>query len=413
LPAAGPPGVVRVALTDFRWPLDPALAQGRDETTLARTLYATPLRIDPVTGSLRAGLCSGWTASSGFRTWAFDCRNAPAIAAALKRVGRLGNTTLHWVFAGARVRAPSATRLVVHLPFSWRRFPYALTAVASAPPSVAGPFHLVSGSRDQIVVRRPGLSVVFRRLGPYAALRAFRRGGLDEAPVPLGDVGTVKADPELRGALHARRLLGLDLLVFHGLGADLRRAYWETANRGDYEQLVPELRGSAAFGLVGTDEKADPARFRRAVKAIPSLPSIRVRIGVPDDPVLRYGGALLYAQWRDIGLGPQLVAQSAGVDASFLRVLSPYPQEEAIPAELVLRYGVGSRTELSRALAATQQHEELDRLDDELRVSGEVVPVAWVVDARLVSARVQGWREDSLGNVDYAAVRSLASSRRP
>src|SRR4029453_2377559 len=28
IPAAGPPGVVRVALTDFRWPLDPALARG-------------------------------------------------------------------------------------------------------------------------------------------------------------------------------------------------------------------------------------------------------------------------------------------------------------------------------------------------------------------------------------------------
>jgi len=41
------------------------------------------------------------------------------------------------------------------------------------------------------------------------------------------------------------------------------------------------------------------------------------------------------------------------------------------------------------------------------------VPVAWVVDARLVSPRLRGWREDTLGDVDYSAVRSLASSRRP
>jgi hypothetical protein len=41
------------------------------------------------------------------------------------------------------------------------------------------------------------------------------------------------------------------------------------------------------------------------------------------------------------------------------------------------------------------------------------VPIAWVVDARLVSPRLRGWTEDALGDVDYAAVRSLASSRRP
>ena len=41
------------------------------------------------------------------------------------------------------------------------------------------------------------------------------------------------------------------------------------------------------------------------------------------------------------------------------------------------------------------------------------IPIAWVVDARLVSPRLEGWREDALGNVDYAAVRSRASSRRP
>jgi hypothetical protein len=32
------------------------------------------------------------------------------------------------------------------------------------------------------------------------------------------------------------------------------------------------------------------------------------------------------------------------------------------------------------------------------------VPIAWAVDARLVSARVHGWREDELGAVDYTRV---------
>ncbi len=412
LPVAGPPGVVRVALADFRWPLDPALAQGRDETTLARMLYPTPLRTDPTTGAVAPGLCTAWKASRDFRRWSFTCRSAPAIAVALRRVARLRNSPARWLFANAERISAGKSTLFVRLRFPWRRFAYALTAVGAAPRSVAGPFRLVSGSPSRVVVRRRSLTVVFRRLDAQAAAREFRRGRLDEAPVPLGDIVATRADPALRNAVRVRRLLGLDLVVFHRLDAGLRRAYWETADRGDYEELVPELKGSAAFDLVGGDEKADPARFRRALAQIPHLPRVRVRVGVPADPLLRFGAGLLYAQWRGVGLGPQLVAQPAGdLQASFLRVLSAYPQEEAIPAELVLRDGVGSRGELLRAFAAPEQHAELERVDDELRASAADIPVAWAVDARLVSPRLEGWREDALGNVDYAAVRSPASSR--
>ena len=230
--------------------------------------------------------------------------------------------------------------------------------------------------------------------------------------MPVGDIAGMKA--QLGEVVHTRTLLGLDLVVLHKLEPRLRRVYWQTANRGDYAELVPELEGSAAFGIVGSNAKARPRQFRAALKSIASLPRVRVRIGVPADPVLRYGARLLYAQWRDFGLGPQLVTEPASaLDGSFNRLLAAYPQEEAIPAELVLRHGVGSRGELLRALAATRQHADLERLDGELRDSATVVPIAWVVDARLVSPRLEGWREDVLGNVDYSAVRSPASSRRP
>jgi hypothetical protein len=63
--------------------------------------------------------------------------------------------------------------------------------------------------------------------------------------------------------------------------------------------------------------------------------------------------------------------------------------------------------------ASTEQGAALERLDGALRARGRVVPIAWVVDARLVSPRLEGWREDVLGNVDYSEVRSPASSRRP
>jgi hypothetical protein len=412
--ATGPTNVVRVALTSFRWPLDPALAEGRDETTLARALYATPLRTDPVTGAVVPGLCTAWKASGDFREWRFTCSSAPAIAAELRRVVRLKEAPARWLFADAtRIASESATRLRIRLRTPWRRFPYALTAVAAAPRFVAGPFRLVRGSPNRVVVRTPGLTVIFGRFGPYAAARAFLHGELDEAPVPLGDIGADQADPFLRDRVRIRKLLGLDLLVFHGLDPRLRRTYWQTADRTDYEQLVPELDGASAYGVVGAGPGADPAQYRKAVHGIASLPRVAVKVAVPADPALRFGARLLYASWRDVGLGPRLVARTVGAEASFDRLLAVYPQEEAIPAELVLRDGVGSAGELTRALAASGQDPVLQRFDERLRESAAVIPIAWVVDVRLVSPRLDGWYEDVLGNVDYASVRSRASSRGP
>jgi hypothetical protein len=403
-----------VALTGFRWPLDPALAEGRDETTLARALYATPLRTDPATGAVIPGLCTAWKASPDFRDWTFTCSSAPSIAAALQRLVRLTDAPSRWLFADAtRISADTATRLRIRLRFGWRRFPYALTAVAAAPRFVPGPFRLVTGSPNRVVVRSPEVTVVFRRLGVYAAVRAFRSGQLDEAAVPLGDVAADRRNSALRDAMRTRRLLGLDLVLFRGGNPSLRRAYWQTADRTDYEQLVPEEDGASAFGVAGAGSRPDPGDYRKAVHEIPSLPRVAVRIAVPSEPALRFGARLLYANWRDLGLGPRLVGESAGSDASFARLLGVYPQEEAIPAELALRNGVGSRSDLVDALAATDQAAGLQRFDDRLRTSAEVIPIAWVVDARLVSPRLQGWREDVLGNVDYTSVISRASSRGP
>jgi hypothetical protein len=404
--------VVRVALTDFRWPLDPALARGRDETTLARALYATPLRIDPATGAPAPGLCGGWAASNGFRTWTFTCRDAPAIAAALRRVAHLPASPLHWAFAEAGIAAPQANRLVLRVPFAWRRFPYVLTAVATAPRVAPGPFHLVSGSTDRVVVRNPTLTVVFRRYTVRGAERAFERGEVDDAPVPLGDVAFTRA--RFGDAVRSRTLLAMDAAVLRRLMPALRRVYWDTADRNDYAELIPETRGAAALSLVGTTTKAMPRAYRKSVATISRLPRVRVRIGVPADPVLRYGARLLYAQWRDVGLGPELAPEPArALDGSFGRWFAPYPQQEALPAELVLRAGLGSRPLLVRALAAAAQRPALAQFDEDLRASARFVPIAWVVDARLVSPRLRGWAEDALGDVDYAAVRSLASSRRP
>jgi hypothetical protein len=403
---------VRVALTDFHWPLDPALARGRDETTLARALYTTPLRVDPGTGAPVPGLCSGWAASDEFRSWTFTCRNAPSIAAALRRVARLRAAPLQWLFADARITAPGVSQLVVRLPFPWRRFPYALTTVAAAPRFVPGPFRLVSGSAQRVVVRNANLTVEFRHYPPRGGERAFERGQVDEAPVPLGAIGATRA--RLGDVVRSRTLLALDGVVLRRLQPRLRQVYSRTASRGDYAELVAASGGAAAVSLVDPKAKVKAQEYRSAVGAISSLPRVRVRIGVPADPTLRYGARLLYAQWRDVGLGPELVSEPArALDGSFGRRFAAYPQEEALPAELVLRERLGARELLLAALAATDQAAPLQRFDDDLRASARFLPIAWVVDARLVSPRLLGWREDALGDVDYAAVRSLASSRRP
>jgi hypothetical protein len=377
-------------------------------------LYSTPLRTDPATGAVVPGLCTAWQASTDFRRWTFTCRSAPSIAAALRRVTKLHEAPARWLFADAKISAPSASTLVIRLPYGWRRFPYALTAVGAAPRFVAGPFELVSGTKRLVVVRREGLTVQFRRLGAREAVREFRQGKVDEVPVPLGDIAATKADPQLGRVVRARTLLGIDHADIGGWSERLRRVYWETASRADYEELIPELTGSAAYGFLG-GEKARPADYRRAVRAIPSLRPLPLWFAVPPEPAMRYGARLLYANWRDLGLGPISLRSGpeAKANSGIQRTIAAYPQEEAIPAELVLRYELGSRVLLLGALRATHQQPELERLDDQMRRRASAIPIAWVVDARLVSLRLEGWREDALGNVDYAAVRSLASSRRP
>jgi hypothetical protein len=361
-PATGPPGVVRIALAHLLWPLDPARARTRDKITVARALFATPLR-----PGLRPGLCSSWRREG--EGWRFHCRHAGAIAQELRRA--------HLAKATAR-----AGTLSVPDP----RAPHILTEAAAAPPGVPGPFRLISASPTKLVLERRGLKLVIRKLAPDAALREFRAGRLDEAPVPLGDLQASLRNPRLSRAVRIQRLLAVDLVVARPGGAlarmpNLRHVYDDTADRADYQALVPELEAPPAESLAPPAKGTKIARaaalaFSRARRQIDSLPRVAVRFAEPADPDLAYGENLLVAAWRDIGLGA-FVARGRP-DATFERVLAPYPKSAA------LRQAVGSR---------------------------QVIPIAWVVDARLVSPRLTGWREDDLGAVDYTRVRSLASSR--
>jgi hypothetical protein len=353
LPASGPPGVVRIGLAQLLWPLDPARARTRDEIVVARALFPTPLRTD-ASGALRPGLCSSWARSG--RDWRLRCRHAGAIARELQRV--------KLVPASARddtltIRGGS---------------PYLLTEVAAAPPGVPGPFRLISASPKRIVAERPGLRLDFRKLEPYAAARLFKQDRLDEAPVPLGDLRAYLRNRKLAPAVRVRRLLALDLVAWLRGSPELRKVYDDTADRADYQALVPEFEAPPVETLNRPEPSAKAAVLAasRARKKISSLPKVATRFAEPADPDLAYGADLLVAAWRDIGLGAYL--GRGRPDARFERVFAPYPREQALRDT----------------------------------VHGPVIPIAWAVDARLVSPRLRGWREDALGAVDYTRVRKEA-----
>jgi hypothetical protein len=295
LPASGPPNVVRVAFADVLWPLEPEQARTRDEIVLARMLFSTPLRTD-LNGALRPGLCTRWRETG--TTWRLGCRHAGAIAAQLRRVK---------LFSEWRVAVEGEQMLVITPLNRDPDLPSRLTRVAAAPPGVPGPFRLISASPTRVVAERNGMRVEVRKLQPFTALREFRAGRLDEAPVPLGDIRAAKLDRQLRRAVRVRRLLAADAVVFSpDVPAEVRSVYDDTADRADYQALVPEFEAPPAedLGNRGKPSAADAAiALREARKRIPSLPRIAVHFAGPNDPTLAYGTNLLVAAWRDLGLG--------------------------------------------------------------------------------------------------------------
>jgi hypothetical protein len=219
----------------------------------------------------------------------------------------------------------------------------------------------------------PGrLRLVFVHVDPHRALAMFRRGELDEAPVPLGDIQAVLRDAQLRPAVRIRRLRAIDVVICERGGVlerfpALRHAYDDTADRADYQALVSELQAPAATTL---DEHPKPnaraaaVAFSRARKQIDDLPRVAVRFAELSDAELAYGTNLLVASWRDIGLGAYV--GKGRPDARLERAFVDTPSLQ--PARLV-------------------------------------IPIAWAVDARLVSQRLRGWHEDALGRVDYTGLR--------
>jgi hypothetical protein len=218
---------------------------------------------------------------------------------------------------------------------------------------------------------QPVRGVAFVKADPHRALELFRSGKLDVAPVPLGDIQAVLRDPELERAVRITRLDARDVVVCRPSGVlarmpELRRVYSDTADRADYQALVSELQAPAADPTGKPSARAAAVAFSRARKEIASLPRVAVRFAAPSDPELAYGLDVLVGAWRDLGLGAYVGKGTP--DATFER---SFRTASLRPAQLE-------------------------------------IPIAWAVDAHLVSARVKGWRESPRGVVDYRSLRFRA-----
>jgi hypothetical protein len=220
-----------------------------------------------------------------------------------------------------------------------------------------GRFRIVRATPDRLVLRRPGLTVVFRRMEPHAAVEAFRRGELDEAPVPQGEIRAAEADPQLSPALRARELRGLDVVVFPpNLPEPLLRAYRLTAPRADYQQLIGERVARAA-------EVPSAAEFRRARASIRDVPPVPLAFGIPERAELAEAAELAWAEWRQLGFPLRRVPQASDPDVRLERMVPPGRSDRA-----------------------------------------NVVALGWLAEARLLSPRVRGWELRADGTVDYTRV---------
>jgi hypothetical protein len=209
--------------------------------------------------------------------------------------------------------------------------------------------HVVRARPGLIVVRRDGLRIEFRRVEPHRAAVLFRQGKLDEAPVALGDIRAALDDPLVGEAVRVTHLDEVDGLRAVHLPRVVVDTLDATADRRDYAQLVPED--------LSAEMPTAPARVFRAARArVHHLPHTPVRIKAIGDPSVYYGATMLAAAWRDLDLNVHVTGR--GANALFTRSSAP-----------------------------------------------AAVAIARAVDARLVSPRVRGWRENAQGIVDYARVK--------
>ena len=311
------------------------------------------------------------------------------------------------------------------LPFGWRRFPYALTVVGRSPALRQGAVRArprVEAALSYLRSDDSDAGVSPPRCAGGGAVRSVDRQ-LDEAPVPArrhrGDARSPPSGPALQGAHPARARHG------HVLRArSPRRCAASTATPRTEATTSSSCRSST--GAVGPRvPRRGEGETRRGIaapsRAIPRLPKgARPGSAFPSIPsLIETGGRLLVcAVARRLVSGPQLVADTS-------------PTADAVPSsrggphirrtrrslgELVLRDRSRPRVPAGTSARGNAAGSSTWRRVDRRPVGRQraSIPVSWVVDAAAPRAATPtAGAKTLLGNVDYAKVRSRASSRRP
>ncbi len=274
------------------------------------------------------GLCNGVEGVVRLPVWRFTCRAAPAIAVALRRLARLRDAPAHWLFAGRRrhlrtshIAPCSAARSLAAIPLRAHRGRHRAQVRPGAVPPGEG-----SRAAGRGTTARP--DGVFPPHGPARAARAFRRGAWRRRPVPRGRRGS--ADGAGKPGCRARRLLGVDVVVFQGVGLRLRRAYWYTAARQRLRAArrrasgVKRVRAGRRGHVRSRAVSAEPSRRFRHSHASAFASQFRTMTPSASDanPLRRLARRRARTGAR---LGP-------AVRRFLLRLVAAYPHEEALPA---------------------------------------------------------------------------------
>ena len=200
--------------------------------------------------------------------------------------------------------------------------------------------------------------------------------------------------------------------------ADRRRAPARVLGDGESRRLRTARLGAGRLRARTAGRPAvrsDPARVPpRARTRSPRCRACPCESAFEPDPTMRYAARLLYAQWRDVGLGSP-ARDRAPRRAIVPRACSPPTRRRRrFRRSLPCGDGIGQRAQLVRALGATQQHARSRQARRR------------AVSLRRESCRLRGWStrgsshrgcaagaKTCLGTSTTRRVRSRASSRRP
>ena len=267
LPVGGPPKLIRVALADLLWPLEPERAKTRDQIVVARMLFSTPLRTD-----LAGQRCGPACARAGAGPGSCGACAAATPARSRSSSGTRGSSQARLPVKG-ELRLPTSEPDV---PLPPDRGAGGTARRARAVPADLGQPDADRGGAQRASASSCASSSPSARCSSSARGSSTRRRSRSATSAPRSStrssrprcayVGCSRSMPSSSTASIPRKL---------------RHVYDDTADRADYQALVPEFEAPPAENL---HDRGQPSASQAAIalrdakQRIPSLPKRRRRL---------------------------------------------------------------------------------------------------------------------------------------